>query len=91
MKKLVGLPALPEGYFWRIKNGFYADHAMRIEIRKKLWVGSWRIDWMSFVVEDDDGATAEHLFSAASRLLEEFWKNGGIKARRNELRGDFIS
>lgn len=40
-----GLPELPEGYFWRVKESvsIFVD----VEIRKKWWVGSRQVAWTS--------------------------------------------
>lgn len=39
-----GLPSLPEGYFWRVKSASSLLTAPKVQLRKKMWIGSYVVD-----------------------------------------------
>lgn len=45
MNQTTGLPDLPEGYFWRIRETYRGSENIRVEIRKRRIIGSKRIEW----------------------------------------------
>lgn len=38
------LPALPEGYFWRVTDGPLGVCFPYVQLRKKTWLGSYEVD-----------------------------------------------
>lgn len=67
-----GLPELPEGYFWRVKETYKGSTYLRVEIRKRGLIGSRRIEWHP--VEKSRASDFEIKRAAEYALV---WKNQG--------------
>ena len=74
-----GLPALPEGYFWRVRQGsLYMDH---LELRKRIWFGSWKVHERVLPYYDKDRKRLdpkETILRYARSIMGEFhnpWDN----------------
>ena len=68
-----GLPELPEGYFWRVVEG--ADHITYVELRKKAWLGSRRVDRRScryYNEYHDVLDPRDEILSCALWIMKEF-------------------
>lgn len=70
-----GLPELPEGHFWRIKDS--SPEYLRVQIRKRAWIGSKVMAWS---VVRKSNATPDEVLRTATLVLWEIkhganWRN----------------
>lgn len=68
-----GLPELPEGYFWRVRIG--SMHMTYVELRKKSWFGSLRVQRRRARYYDGDGEVLdprEEIITLAMSIMKEF-------------------
>ena len=68
-----GLPEVPEGYFWRIQQGAFSIY--RIELRRKRWIGSARVDSAILDYYDAHRQVLEprvEAFRKAQNIMKEF-------------------
>lgn len=77
------LPELPEGYFWRITQGFGSEY-MRIQIRQKLWLGSRLVVW---TVVNRHRASYEKIQDLAGHVMTKF----RVEERWRAFPGDYYT
>lgn len=63
-----GLPALPDGYFWRVTRGV-ASRYVYLQMRKKRWLGSKVVDY-SIISKSEN--TAELVLKRARGVVRDF-------------------
>lgn len=79
------LPAVPEGYFWRVSRDFLGVF-YRVQLRKKNRLfGSHVVEWTAGSIDELNEAEIRY---CAEYVLEE-WKQGPSPVRR-DLLGDYF-
>ena len=80
MDEATGLPAVPEGYFWRVtrpSRGYW-----QVQLRKRTWYGSRCVAWTG----SRYGMTASKVKDLAGYVLKYKFEKG--PAHENHLVGD---
>lgn len=81
-----GLPALPEGHFWRVRKAFLASEYTEVQIRQRGRIGSRRVVYVTTETALLTGH--EHLLRIAAQAAWRFRKSLPLKPDL-ELFGDY--
>jgi hypothetical protein len=68
-----GLPVVPEGYLWRVRMG--ALHINKLDLRKKTWYGSRKVDSRVLWYYDDYRNVLDprdEIWQRAVSIMKEF-------------------
>ncbi len=91
-----GLPELPAGYFWRVKNSdyhYFAGAELTMEIRQKRFLGSRSIrsSWVSSPPPwcDSSEVSASDVLDAAIKCLAGWNREKAEVQTVNTLIGDY--
>lgn len=78
-----GLPKLPKGYFWRVKPCYsrFCDYAVDVELRKRTWIFSHRVD--------DIFSTVPGIPYSAAFLVESFYSTRSRYNGVDDVIGDY--